>query len=166
MMSVTFGTQVAAAYNPDGASRHLACLGGRPGHGAAEPAEPAALRGADLDAAIDHARAALAVMLRVAAADGSRLVAEARALLASLLEHRIALAAAQSDKTGTAAVAAVRADRNEAIAVTAALLYWLPPGDPAWPDVALTLGAAELRQVPRPVAGRRAARPGRPGCRV
>jgi hypothetical protein len=143
MMSVTFGTQVAAAYNPDGASRHLACLGGRPGHGAAEPAEPAepaALRGADLDAAIDHARAALAVMLRVAAADGSRLVAEARALLASLLEHRIALAAAQSDKTGTAAVAAVRADRNEAIAVTAALLYWLPPGDPAWPDVALTLG--------------------------
>jgi hypothetical protein len=137
MMPVTFGTQVAAAYNPDGAGRHLACLEQRPEHGAVEPA---ALRGADLDAAIDHARAALAAMLRVAVAEGSRLVAEARALLASLLEHRIALGAPQLDETGTAAVAAVRADRNEAIAVTAALLYRLPAGDPAWPEVALMLG--------------------------
>ena len=38
------------------------------------------------------------------------------------------------------AVAAARADRNEAIAVTGALLYWLPAGDAAWPEVALTLG--------------------------
>ena len=37
-------------------------------------------------------------------------------------------------------VAAVRADRNEAIAVSGALLYWLPPGDPAWPEVALMVG--------------------------
>jgi hypothetical protein len=28
MMPVTFGTQVAAAYNPDGAGRHLVYLGG------------------------------------------------------------------------------------------------------------------------------------------
>jgi len=137
MMPVTFGTQVAAVYNPDGAGRHLAYLGGRPGGGAAEPA---VLRGADLDAAIDHARAALAAMLRVSLAEGSLLVAEARALLASLLEHRMALAAAQLDETDAAAVAAARADRDEAIAVTAALLYWLPPGDQVWPDVALAVG--------------------------
>ena len=29
---------------------------------------------------------------------------------------------------------------DEAIAVTGALLYWLPAGDAAWPEVALTLG--------------------------
>ncbi len=150
MMPVTFGTQVAAAYNPDGAGRHLACLEERPGHGAAQPA---ALRGTDLDAAIDHARAALAAMLRVAVAEGSRLVAEARALLASLLEHRIALAAAQLDETDTTAVAAVRADRNEAIAVTAALLYRLPPGDPAWPDVALMLGRLSYDRYRDPWSG-------------
>ena len=137
MMPVTFGTQVAAAYNPDGAGRHLVYPGGRPGDGAAEPA---VLCGADVDVAVDHVRAALAAMLRVARAEGSRLVAEARALLASLLEYRIALAAAQLDETDAAAVAAVRADRDEAIAVTAALLYWLPSGDQAWPDVALTVG--------------------------
>jgi hypothetical protein len=137
MLRVTFGTQVAAAYYPDGAGRHLAYLGGMPGQGATEPA---ALRGAELDAAIDHARAALAVMLRVAMSEGSRLVAEARALLGSLLEHRIATAAAQLNENDAAAVAAARADRNEAIAVIAALLYWLPPGDPAWPDVAMAVG--------------------------
>jgi len=37
-------------------------------------------------------------------------------------------------------VAATRADRNEAIAVNAALLYRLPVDDPAWPDVAMTVG--------------------------
>jgi hypothetical protein len=137
MMPVTYGTQVAVAYNPDGAGRHLVYLEGKPGDGAADPA---VLRGAELDAAIDHARAALAAMLRVAVAEGSRLVAEARVLLASLLEHRIALAAAELDEIDAAVVAAARADRNEAIAVTAALLYWLPPGDPAWPDVALMVG--------------------------
>jgi hypothetical protein len=40
----------------------------------------------------------------------------------------------------TRAVAAARADRNEAIAVTGALLYWLPADDAAWPEVALALG--------------------------
>jgi hypothetical protein len=67
-------------------------------------------------------------------------IAQARALLGALLEHRLALAVARLDERDRAAVAAARADRNEAIAVTAALLYWLPPGDPAWPEVALTLG--------------------------
>jgi hypothetical protein len=37
-------------------------------------------------------------------------------------------------------VAAARADRNEAIAVTGALLYWLSADEAAWPEVALTFG--------------------------
>ena len=44
------------------------------------------------------------------------------------------------DEQDARAVAAARADRNEAIAVTGALLYWLPADDAAWPEVALTLG--------------------------
>jgi hypothetical protein len=102
------------------------------------------LDGQDLDAAIDHARAALAALLRVpAGGDGAgypKVIAEARALLGALLDHRLALAAARMDERDPRAVAAARADRDEAIAVTAALLYWLPPGDPAWPEVALTVG--------------------------
>jgi hypothetical protein len=100
--------------------------------------------GEDLDAAIEHARAALAALLRIAGTDeGSPLIAEARALLSTLLEHRTDLAAAELERArdiDAAAVAAVRADRDETIAVTGALLYWLPPGDPAWPEVALALG--------------------------
>jgi hypothetical protein len=102
------------------------------------------LDGQDLDAAIDHARAALAALLRVpVGGDGAgypKVIAEARALLGALLDHRLALAAARMDERDANAVAAARADRDEAIAVTAALLYWLPPGDPAWPEVALTVG--------------------------
>lgn len=102
------------------------------------------LDGTDLDAAIDHARAALAALLRVPdGGDGAgypKVLAEARALLGALLDHRVALAAARIDGRDAAAVAAARADRNEAIAVTGALLYWLPAGDAAWPEVALTLG--------------------------
>jgi hypothetical protein len=102
------------------------------------------LDGKDLDAAIDHARAALTALLRVpGGGDGAgypKVLAEARALLAALLDHRLALAAARIDGRDAAAVAAARVDRNEAIAVTGALLYWLPAGDPAWPEVALTLG--------------------------
>jgi len=98
----------------------------------------------DLDAAIGHARAALAALLRFPAnADGSgyrRVIAEARALLGTLLEHRLAVAGAQRQERDQAVVAATRADRNEAIAVTAALLYWLSVDDPAWPDVAMTVG--------------------------
>jgi hypothetical protein len=102
------------------------------------------LNGQDLDAAIEHARAALAVLLRVPA-DGDRsgypkVVAEARALLGTLLEHRLALAGARRQERDQTVVAATRADRNEAIAVNAALLYWLPADDPAWPDVAMTVG--------------------------
>jgi len=100
------------------------------------------LVGADLDAAVDHARAVLAARLR--APDGGdgdpKALAEARALLGALLDHRMALAAARMDERDAAAVAAARADRDEAIAVTAALLYWLPAGDPAWPEVAVSLG--------------------------
>jgi hypothetical protein len=102
------------------------------------------LDGKDLDTAIDHARAALTALLRIPnGGDGAgypKVLAEGRALLAALLDHRLALAAARIDGRDAAAVAAARADRNEAIAVTGALLYWLPVGDPAWPEVALTLG--------------------------
>ena len=106
-----------------------------------DSAERAVLGGEALDVAIGHVRAALAALLQVADGDeGSPLIAEARALLATLLDHRIDLAAARLDDSDAAAVAAARADRNEAIAVSAALLYWLPPGDPAWSEVALTVG--------------------------
>jgi hypothetical protein len=98
----------------------------------------------DLDAAIEHARAALAALLRFPANDDRsgypKVIAEARALLGSLLEHRLAVAGAQRQERDQAVVAATRADRNEAIAVNAALLYWLPVDDPAWPDVATTVG--------------------------
>ena len=98
----------------------------------------------DLDAAIEHARAALAASLRFPAhGDRSgypKVIAEARALLGSLLEHRLAMSGAQLQERDQAVVAATRADRNEAIAVNAALLYWLPVDDPAWPDVAMTVG--------------------------
>jgi hypothetical protein len=97
------------------------------------------LDGPALDTAIDEARAALAALLRAPGGAPSRLT-EARALLGALLDRRVALAAARLDDRDAHAVAAVRADRNEAIAVTGALLYWLPAGDAAWPEVALTLG--------------------------
>jgi len=52
------------------------------------------LDGKDLDAAIDHARAALAALLRVpGGGDGAgypKMLAEARALLGALLDHRVA----------------------------------------------------------------------------
>jgi hypothetical protein len=117
------------------------------------------LDGNDLTAAVDHARAALAALLRVpgggdggggdggggdgGGGDGAghpRMLAEARALLGALLDHRVTLAAARMGERDADAVAAARADRNEAIAVTGALLYWLPADDAAWPEVALTLG--------------------------
>src|ERR1035441_7087427 len=139
------------------------------------------LNGQGLDTAIEHARAALAALLRVpVGGDGAaypgpapgdwgaggsypghgpgdwgagisylKMIAEARALLGALLEHRLALlehrlapapAAGLTGERALAAIAAVRTDRNEAIAVHAALLYWLPADDPAWPDVAMTVG--------------------------
>ena len=103
--------------------------------------ETAVLAGKELDAAIDYARAALAALLRAAVGgEGSPLIAEARNLLSSLLDHRIDLAAERLGRPDAATVAAVRADRDEAIAVSGALLYWMPPDDAAWPEVALTLG--------------------------
>src|ERR1039457_6475447 len=109
------------------------------------------LNGQGLDTAIEHARAALAALLRVpVGGDGAaypgpapgdrgagisylKMIAEARALLGALLEHRLALlehrlalALAAAGRTGErdlAAIAAVRTDRNEATAVHAALLY-------------------------------------------
>ena len=102
------------------------------------------LNGKDLDAAIDHARAALAALLRIPGGnDGAgypKMLAEARALLGALLDHRVTLAAARMDERDADAVAAARDDRNEAIAVTGALLYWLSADDAAWPEVALILG--------------------------
>jgi len=133
---------VTVEYDPDGAGRHLVNL--QRATGVSETARHAALGGADLDAAIGHARAALAAPLRAAADDGSGeespLIAEARALLSTLLDHRIDLAAERLGHADPVVVAAVRADRDEAIAVSGALLYWLPAGDPAWPEVALTVG--------------------------
>jgi len=142
VVPVTFETQVTAEYDPDGAGRHLVNL--RRATRVSETARHAALGGADLDAAIGHARAALAALLRAAVGDGSGeespLIAEARALLSTLLDHRIDLAAERLGHADPVVVAAVRADRDEAIAVSGALLYWLPAGDPAWPEVALTVG--------------------------
>jgi hypothetical protein len=98
------------------------------------------LDGAALDTAIDAARAELAAPLRApGGGEPSRLTA-ARALLGSLLDRRVGLAAARLDDRDAFAIAAARADRDEAIAVTGALLYWLPAGDAAWPEVALALG--------------------------
>jgi hypothetical protein len=102
------------------------------------------LDGPELDAAIVRARAALSAA-NGGYAGGSgvgypKVVTEARALLSALLDRRLALATARLDQRDRDALAAARADRDEAIAVTAALLYWLPSGDPAWPDVALTVG--------------------------
>lgn len=95
--------------------------------------------GQDLDRAIEHARATLAALLCVPVGYPKGII-EARALLGTLLDHRLALAAARMDVRDAIAVAAARADRDEAIAVTGALLYALPPGDPTWPEVALTVG--------------------------
>jgi len=100
------------------------------------------LDGPELDAAINRARAARAVLQRGpgGGAGDPKVVAEARGLLGTLLDRRVSLAAARMDEQDATAVAAARADRDEAIAVTGALLYWLPAGDRAWPEVALTLG--------------------------
>ncbi len=68
------------------------------------------------------------------------MIAEARALLGILLVQRLVLAAERIGERDRAAIAAVRADRNEAIAVHAALLYRLPAESPAWPDLAMTVG--------------------------
>lgn len=134
---------MTAEYDPDGAGRHLANLW--TGSGIRATVGHAVLGGADLDAAIEHARAALAALPRVAAAgdgsgEASPLIIEAQAVLSTLLDHRIDLAAERLGHDDPAVVAAVRADRAEAIAVSEALLYWLPAGDPAWPEAALTLG--------------------------
>jgi hypothetical protein len=78
---------------------------------------------------------------------------EARALLGSLLDRRVGLAAARLDDrdADAVAVAAARADRNEAIRVTGALLYWLPVGDAAWPEVALALGRLSYERYTDPI---------------
>jgi len=134
---------VTAEYHPDGAGRHLANL--RRGTDLTRTVGHPAPDGADLDAAIEHARAALAALLRAAVPDegpgeASPFIAEARVLLATLLDHRIGLVAERLGHADPAVVAAVRADRAEAIAVSGALLYWLPSDDPAWSEVALTVG--------------------------
>jgi hypothetical protein len=104
-------------------------------------AERAASPDQDLDAAIEQARAALSAALRTPEPSGGpRQAAQARALLASLLYQRLTRASARLDHDDPAAVSAVRADRNEAIAVSCALLYELPSGGPAWRDVALMVG--------------------------
>ena len=81
------------------------------------------------------------------------MLAEARALLGALLHHRVTLAAARMDEWDAEAVAAARADRNEAIAVTGALLYWLSADDAAWPEVALILGCLSYDRYTDPWPG-------------
>jgi hypothetical protein len=102
------------------------------------------LSGEDLDTAIDRARAELAALPpnseNGAGPGRPQAIAEARAVLSALLDRRVAEAAARMDERDPRAIAAARADRDEAIAVTGALLYWLPADDAAWPEVALTLG--------------------------
>jgi hypothetical protein len=106
-----------------------------------ELAQHAAGQDKDLDAAIEQARAALsAVPSAPEPGPGSQQVAQARARLAGLLSQRLTRAVASLDQADPAAVSAVRADRNEAIAVSAALLYGLPPGSAAWRDAALLVG--------------------------
>ena len=111
------------------------------------------LDGGALDRAIDEARAELAALLGAPAGGEPSRLTEARARLGSLLDRRVALAAARLDDQDARAVAAARADRNEAIAVTGALLYWLPVGDTAWPEVALTLGRLSYDRYTDPWAG-------------
>ena len=98
------------------------------------------LSGEDLDTAIDQVRTELAGLLRgsedIVGTGGPKAVAEARALL----DRRVTAAAARMDERDARAVAAARTDRNEAIAVTGALLYWLSADEAAWPEVALTFG--------------------------
>jgi hypothetical protein len=106
-----------------------------------ELAQRAAGQDEDLDAAIEQARAALSAVLGAPEpGEGPPQAAQARARLASLLYQRLTRAVARLDQHDPAAVCAVRADRNEAIAVSAALLYELPSGSPAWRDVALMVG--------------------------
>jgi hypothetical protein len=80
-------------------------------------------------------------------------------VLGSLLDRRVGLAAARLDDRDAFAIRATRADRNEAIAVTGALLYWLPVGDAAWPEVALALGRLSYDRYTDPWAGYRAPGP-------
>jgi hypothetical protein len=104
-------------------------------------AERAASPDQALDAAIEQARAALSAVVRAPEPSGGpKQVAQARALLASLLYQRLTRATVRLEDDDPAAVSAVRADRNEAIAVASALLYELPSGGPAWRDVALMVG--------------------------
>src|SRR5579863_7790242 len=129
-------------------------------------AERAASPDQDLDAAIEQARAALSAVVRVPEPSGGpRQVAQARALLASLLYQRLTRAAARLDHDDPAAVSAVRADRNEAIAISSELLYELPSGGPAWRDVALMVGRLSYDRYrdawPGAAAGSR-----RPRCRL
>jgi hypothetical protein len=117
------------------------------------------LDGAALDGAIDEARAQLAALLRAPGGGEPSRLTEARALLGSLLDRRVALAAERLEDRDVHAVAAARADRNEAIAVTGALLYWLPAGDAAWPEVALTLGRLSYDRYTDPWPGAEPADP-------
>ena len=106
-----------------------------------ELAQRAAGQDEYLDAVIEQARAALSAVLSASEPGGGpRQVAQARARLASLLYQRLTRAVAGLDQDDPAAVSAVRADRSEAIAVSAALLYELPSGSPPWRGVALMVG--------------------------
>ena len=106
-----------------------------------ELAQRAAGQDEDLDAAIEQARTGLSASLRAPEPGGAPgQVAQARARLVGLLYQRLTKAAARLDQDDTAAVSAVRADRNEAIAVSSALLYELPSGGQPWRDVALVVG--------------------------
>ncbi len=124
--------------------------------------------GPDLETAIEQARSALAAVLsfpgrgsggRGDPSSSPMEIAEARARLGALLEYRLTLTANRAGAEDWAAIAAVRADRDEAIAVHGALLYWLPDGDSSWPEVAMTVGRLSYDRYSDPWPGAEAPDP-------
>ena len=98
---------------------------------------------ADLDEVIEYARAA--VRLTNGGRDASgygdpETAAEAQELLGYALGYRFSLAADDVDSEDARGAAPAREDRDEAIAVLAALLGWLPPDHPLRPEAALIAG--------------------------
>lgn len=96
----------------------------------------------DLNDVVECARTALAALSRPAGGEcgDPDTIAEVQAILGSALGYRFAVAQDQLDERDSAALAAARADRDEAIAVTAALLRSLPSNDPGRPEIALMAG--------------------------
>ena len=101
----------------------------------------------DLNEVIEWARAALRLAAGERDEDGApgervdpETIADAQQLLVYALGYRFSLVADSLDQEDAPVAALVRADRDEAIAVMAALLRWLPPDHPVWSEAMLTAG--------------------------